>query len=216
MWGFQLSDDSSQARRSDRRLPTSTLSPLISRAVIPIQTQTGKSRRSSRLNLPAANIDPIVLLFTTGVIVVAAIVVGLWPGFRVFNNVSMANDLHDNGARGSEGASRQRARSILVVAQVALAVVLLAAAGLTLKSFRRAQEVPLGFNPGGILTMRITEASSRYDSPQKIARFYDQLLEKVKVLPGAKAGANCSDPPFDNNEWDSSFHITGTPPDPPG
>ena len=162
------------------------------------------------------NIDPIVLLFTTGVIVVAAIVVGLWPAFRVFNNVSMANDLHDNGARGSEGVSRQRARSILVVAQVALAVVLLAAAGLTLKSFRRAQEVPLGFNPGGILTMRITEASARYDSPQKIARFYDQLLEKVKVLPGAKAGANCSDPPFDNNEWDSSFHITGTPPDPPG
>src|SRR5207247_3732862 len=101
------------------------------------------------------NIDPIVLLFTTGVIVVGAIVVGLWPAFRVFNNVSMANDLHDNGARGSEGVSRQRARSILVVAQVALAVVLLAAAGLTLKRFRRAQEVPLGFNQGGILNMRI-------------------------------------------------------------
>jgi putative ABC transport system permease protein len=162
------------------------------------------------------NIDPIVLLFTTGVIVVAAILVGLWPAFRIFNNVSMANDLHDNGARGSEGVSRQRARSILVVAQVALAVVLLAAAGLTLKSFRRAQEVPLGFNPGGVLTMRITEASARYDSPEKIARFYDQLLEKIKVLPGVKAVANCSDPPFDSNEWDSSFHITGTPPDPPG
>jgi putative ABC transport system permease protein len=162
------------------------------------------------------NIDPMVLLFTTGVIVVAAIVVGLWPAFRVFNNVSMANDLHDNGARGSEGVSRQRARSILVVAQVALAVVLLAAAGLTLKSFRRAQEVPLGFNPGGVLTMRITEASARYDSPEKIARFYEQLLEKVKVLPGVKAVADCSDPPFDSNEWDSSFHITGAPPDPPG
>jgi putative ABC transport system permease protein len=162
------------------------------------------------------NIDPIVLLFTTGVIVIAAILVGLWPAFRVFNNASMANDLHDNGARGSEGASRQRARSILVVAQVAIAVVLLAAAGLTLKSFRRAQEVPLGFNPGGVLTMRITEASARYGSPEKIARFYDQLLEKVKVLPGVKAVANCSDPPFDSNEWDSSFHITGTPPDPPG
>jgi putative ABC transport system permease protein len=162
------------------------------------------------------NIDPIVLLFTTGIIVVAAILVGLWPVLRVFNNVSMANDLHDNGARGSEGVSRQRARSILVVAQVALAVVLLAAAALTLKSFRRAQEVPLGFNPGGVLTMRITEASSRYDSPEKIARFYEQLLEKVKVLPGVKAVADCSDPPFDSNEWDSSFHITGTPPDPPG
>ena len=162
------------------------------------------------------NIDSIVLFFTTGVIVVAVILVGLWPALRVFNNVSMANDLHDNGARGSEGVSRQRARSVLVVAQVALAVVLLAAAGLTLKSFRRAQEVPLGFSPGGVVTMRITEASARYDSLEKIAHFYDQLLEKVKVLPGVKAVANCSDPPFESSEWDSSFHITGTPPDPPG
>lgn len=162
------------------------------------------------------NVDPVVLLFTTGVILVATILVGLWPALRVFNNVSMANDLHDNGARGSEGLSRQRARSVLVVAQVALAVVLLSAAGLTLKSFRRAQEVPLGFNPLGVLTMRITEASARYDSPEKIARFYDQLLEKVKALPGISAVANCSDPPFESSEWDSSFHITGTPPDPPG
>jgi len=67
-----------------------------------------------------------------------------------------------------------------VVAQVALAVVLLSAAGLTLKSFRHAQEVPLGFSPRGVLTMRITEASTRYESPEKIARFYDQLLEKAR------------------------------------
>jgi putative ABC transport system permease protein len=162
------------------------------------------------------NVDWIVLLFITGVIVLAAILVGLWPALRVFNNVWMANDLHENGARGSEGASRQRARSALVVAQVALAVLLLAAAGLTLKSFHRAQEVPLGFNPHGILTMRITEASARYDSPEKIARFYDRLLEKVRVLPAVSAAATCSDPPFESGEWDSSFHITGTPPDSPG
>jgi putative ABC transport system permease protein len=162
------------------------------------------------------NIDLMVFLFTTGVVVVAAILVGLWPALRVFNNVSMANDLHDNGARGSEGVSRQRTRSILVVAQVALAVVLLSAAGLTLKSFHRAQEVPLGFNPFGVLTMRISEASARYDSPEKIARFYEQLLEKMKVLPGVNAVANCSDPPFESGGWDSSFHISGTAPDPPG
>ena len=162
------------------------------------------------------NIDVTVLVFTTGVMVVAAILVGLWPALRVFNNASMANDLHDSGARGSEGVSRQRARSILVVAQVALAVVLLSAAGLTLKSFRRAQEEPLGFNPLGVLSMRITEASPRYDSPGKIARFYDQLQEKVKVLPAVNAVANCSDPPFEIGGWDSSFHITGAPPDPRG
>src|SRR6266403_831763 len=95
------------------------------------------------------DVDPMVLLFTTGVVVIAAFLVGIWPALRVSNNVSMANDLHDNGARGSDGMQRQRTRAVLVVAQVALAVVLLAAAGLTLKSFWQAEQVPLGFDPRG-------------------------------------------------------------------
>ena len=71
----------------------------------------------------------------------------------------MAAELHEEGARGSSGAQRQRARAILVIAQVALAVLLLAAAGLTLKSFWRSQQVPLGFNPRGVLTMSIALAA---------------------------------------------------------
>src|SRR4030095_13555786 len=105
---------------------------------------------------------------------------------------------------------------VLVVAQVALAVLLLAAAGLTLKSFWRSQQVPLGFNPRGVLTMSIALPSSRYDSSEKIVRFYDQLLERVKQLPGVSAAAISNNVPFDHHEWDSSFHITGPPPDPPG
>src|SRR6266480_2417371 len=160
-------------------------------------------------------IDPVVLLFTTGIIIVSAFLVGIWPALRISNSISMANDLHDSGARGSDSAQRQRARSILVVAQVALAIVLLAAAGLTLKSFWRSQQLPLGFDPRGVLTMTIAVPSSRYDSPEKISRFYDQLLEKVKQLPGTSAAAICNNAPFDHDEWDSSFHMTGTPPDPP-
>lgn len=64
--------------------------------------------------------------------------------------------------------------------------------------------------------MTIAVPSSRYDSPEKISRFYDQLLEKVKQLPGTSAAAICNNAPFDHDEWDSSFHMTGTPPDPPG
>src|SRR5947207_5853097 len=161
-------------------------------------------------------IDPVVLLFTTGIIIVSAFLVGIWPALRISNSISMANDLHDSGARGSDSAQRQRARSILVVAQVALAIVLLAAAGLTLKSFWRSQQVPLGFDPRGVLTMTIALPPSRYDSPEKIVRFYDQLLERVRRLPGVGAAAICNNEPFDHHEWDSSFHITGTPPDPPG
>jgi putative ABC transport system permease protein len=162
------------------------------------------------------SIDSSVLLFTTGVVVFATFLVGIWPALRVANSVSMANQLHDNAARGSDGARRQRSRSVLVVAQVALAVVLLAAAGLTLKSFERAERVPLGFNPRSVLTMSIALPEARYQTPDKVTRFCDQVIEKVKTLPGVTAAAFCSNAPFSPNEWDSSFHITGTSPDPPG
>jgi putative ABC transport system permease protein len=162
------------------------------------------------------NIDGFVLVITSIISVLAGLLVGAWPALRVSNTASMAAELHDEGARGSSGAQRQRARAILVIAQVALAVLLLAAAGLTLKSFWRSQQVPLGFNPRGVLTMSIALPPSRYDSPEKIVRFYDQLVEKLRRLPGVSAVAICNNEPFDHHEWDSSFHITGTPPDPHG
>jgi putative ABC transport system permease protein len=162
------------------------------------------------------SIDSSVLLFTTGVVVFATFLVGIWPALRVSNNVAMANQLHDNGARGSDGLQRQRARSVLVVVQVALAVVLLAAAGLTLKSFQRTEQVPLGFNPNGVLSVSIALPAARYQAPDKITRFCDQVIKRVKTLPGVNGAALCTNAPFSPNEWDSSFHITGTPPDPPG
>jgi putative ABC transport system permease protein len=162
------------------------------------------------------SIDSRVVLFTTGVVALATVLVGIWPALRVSNSVSMANQLHETGARGSDGVRRQRARSVLVVAQVALAVVLLAAAGSTLKSFQRAERVPLGFNPRSVLSMSIALPAARYESPDKVRRFCEQVIEKVQTLPGVMAAAFCSNAPFSPNEWDSSFHITGTPPDPPG
>jgi putative ABC transport system permease protein len=162
------------------------------------------------------NIDGLVLGATIIISVFAGLLVAMWPALRVSNTASVAAELHEDGARGSSGAQRQRARAILVIAQVALAVLLLAAAGLTLKSFWRSQQVPLGFNPHGVLTMSIALPASRYDSPEKIVRFYDRLVEKVRRFPGVSAAAACNNAPFDHHEWDSSFHITGTPPDPHG
>ncbi|HEX3419880.1 MAG TPA: ABC transporter permease [Candidatus Udaeobacter sp.] len=162
------------------------------------------------------SIDLNVLFFTTGIVVFATFLVGIWPALRVSNNVAMASQLHANGARGSDGVQRQRARSVLVIVQVALAVVLLAAAGLTLKSFQRAEQVPLGFNPSGVLSMSVALPVARYQTPNKITRFCEQLIERIKTLPGVTTAAFCTNAPFTPNEWDSSFHITGTPADPPG
>src|SRR5437660_1285573 len=183
---------------------------------------TGRLRSTPTLvppNVPRfqeTNIDGLVLGITTVISVLGGLLVGIWPAFRVSNTASVASELHEESARGTSGAQRQRARGVLVIAQVALAVVLLAAAGLTLKSFWRSQQVPLGFDPRGVLTMTVALPPARYDSPEKIVRFYDQLLEKVRRLPGVSAAAICNNAPFDHEEWDSSFHITGTPPDRPG
>ena len=108
-------------------------------------------------------------------------------------------------------------RSGLVITQVALAIVLLAGAGLTLKSFWHAQNAPLGFDPHGVVTFpksRLPEAKYKKDE-QKDA-FWTQLLERVKNIPGVEAAAISANSPFDDTEWDSCFHVTGTPPAPPG
>ncbi|HJT82792.1 MAG TPA: ABC transporter permease [Chthoniobacterales bacterium] len=162
-------------------------------------------------------IDVHTLLFTALTAIVAGILVGIWPALRISNAVSIAGALHEVGSRGSsDGVSRQKMRSALVVAQVALAIVLLAGAGLTLKSFWHAQNAPLGFNPRGIVTFSISLSEAKYDTDDQKAAFWNQLLERVQTLPNVEAAAIGSNSPFDDTEWDSNFHITGTPPIPPG
>ncbi|PZR72941.1 MAG: hypothetical protein DLM52_11935 [Chthoniobacterales bacterium] len=163
-----------------------------------------------------AGLDFKVLAFTAAVAIGAGLLVGIWPALRVSRNASLTLSLHEGGRGTSDGAQRQRMRSGLVVAQVALALLLLAGAGLTLKSFRNAQNAPLGFNPEKILLADVLLPKARYDTDEKIARFNDQLVERVRALPGVEAAALGSNIPFDDNESDSSFHITGTPAFPPG
>jgi putative ABC transport system permease protein len=107
-------------------------------------------------------------------------------------------------------------RSGLVIAQVALAIVLLAGAGLTLKSFWHAQNAPLGFNPHGVVNILISLSEAKYKKDDQKDAFWTQLLERVKNIPGVEAAAISANSPFDDNEWDSHFHITGTPKIPPG
>ena len=163
-----------------------------------------------------ANLDFKVLAFTAAVAIGTGLLVGVWPALRVSRTASLTLSLHEGSRGTSDGAQRQRVRSGLVVAQVALALLLLAGAGLTLKSFRNAQNTPLGFNPENILVADVRLPWARYDTDEKVARFNDQLVERIRALPGVEAAALGLNIPFDDNEWDSSFHLTGTPPYPPG
>ena len=172
-------------------------------------------------------IDMTALLFMGFVALAAGILAGIWPAWRISSTSALSVVLHEAGSRGgSGGAARQRARSVLVIAQVALAVVLLAAAGLTLKSFWRAQNEPINFDPQNILLAAIDLPKAGYDrmdekgnnvwDDDKIRAFYNRLLERVRTLPGVEAAAVGVNIPFDDSEWDSYFHITGTPKAEPG
>ena len=158
-------------------------------------------------------IDLLTLGFTAAIALLCGIIVGVWPAWRVSRLVSLSGVLHETGTRSaSDSASRQRARGVLVVAQVALALVLLAGAGLTLKSFWNSQNASLGFDPDDVLTMTLSLPKARYDSEEKIENFNALLIQRVEALPGVAAAAVGTNVPFDDTEWDSSFHITGTPP----
>ena len=163
-----------------------------------------------------ANLDFKVLAFTAAVAIGTGLLVGVWPALRVSRTASLTLSLHEGSRGTSDGAQRQRVRSGLVVAQVALALLLLAGSGLTLKSFRNAQNTPLGFNPENILVADVLLPKARYDTDEKVAHFNDQLVERIRALRGVEAAALGLNIPFDDNEWDSSFHLTGTPPYPPG
>ena len=162
-------------------------------------------------------IDPMALAFTAAVALLAGVLVGLWPAWRVSKTAAISVALHEAGTRGgSGGARRQKARSALVITQVALAIVLLSGAGLTLKSFWHAQQAPLNFNPQNILTVAIALPQARYPEDEKVTAFFTRLIERVQALPGVDSAAIGSNVPFDDMQWDSNFHITGTPPHPPG
>jgi putative ABC transport system permease protein len=158
-------------------------------------------------------IDPIALSFTAFVGMAAGILVGLWPAWQVSNTAALAGTLHEAGTRGgSGGMRRQKARSVLVITQVALAVVLLAGAGLTLKSFWRAQQEPLNFKPGQHPRPSACRCPSALQEDEQVIAFYMQLLDRMRALPGVESAAIGTNIPFDDNSWDSYFHITARRP----
>jgi putative ABC transport system permease protein len=164
-----------------------------------------------------AKIDMHVLAFTTFAALLAGVLVGVWPAWRISNSKSLSLALHESGGRGaSDGPGRQRMRSGLVITQVALAIVLLAGAGLTLKSFWHAENAPLGFDPHGVVNFEIALPDAKYKTPEQKDGFWTQLLQRVQNIPGVQATAVSANSPFDDTEEDSYFHVTGTPPVPLG
>jgi putative ABC transport system permease protein len=162
------------------------------------------------------HINMLALGFTTVVAIISGLLAGIWPAWKIASAATPALALREGGRGSSDGADRQRLRAGLVVAQVALALVLLSGAGLLLKSFREVNRLAYGFNPDQLLEMSIALPKARYADDAKISQFFRLVLERVRALPGVASAAAAENIPFDGDEWDSSVHMTGAPEAPPG
>ena len=140
-------------------------------------------------NLPrmaGVRMDIPVLAFTIVISLASGILFGLAPALQL-SKPDLNTVLRDEG-RGSTGSrGRNRARSLMVIAQVALSMVLLVGSGLLIRSFLRLQTVNLGFDPARVLTMRIALPPTKYATPLQQITFYNRVLRAVQPLPGVQA-----------------------------
>jgi predicted permease len=136
--------------------------------------------------LSPVGIDGTVVLFTLVLGVMTTLVFGLAPALGTLG-LNLADALREGSQQATIGRGRQRLRGVLVAGEVALAVVLVVGAGLMLRSLAALGRIDLGFNPDGVLTMRLAVPAARYDTPERVVGFYRQLVERARAVPGVSA-----------------------------
>ena len=128
------------------------------------------------------------LLYTSGLAVFAGLLFGVLPALRSGSD-KMLSALRDGGRGATIGRDRHRARSVLVVTQVALALVLLVGSGLMVRSFQELRAVDLGFTAEGLLTFRLAPAPFKYRTAESRTQFYDGLIDRLEDLPRVTSAA---------------------------
>ena len=160
-------------------------------------------------NLPRiqdVHIDAWTFAFTLGICVLTGLVFGLLPAFRA-SKLNLHEALKESG-KSTAGAERHRLRSALVFADVALALLLLTGAGLMMKSFVRLLEVKPGFDPSHTLTLTISLWGPKSEDAPAVA-FFDEVVQRVKALPGVKSAGIVSQLPLGGNLDMYGVHVEG-------
>jgi putative ABC transport system permease protein len=155
-------------------------------------------------------IDAPVFGFTLLVSVLTGLFFGIIPALRTAR--ADLNDFLKEGGRSSgEGFSHNRTRSLLVISEVALALVLLVGAGLLIRSFIRLTSVQTGFDTRNVAAMRVVLPSSKYGQPHQRAAFFNQLSSRVEGLPGVESVATTTNLPLSGTNMSFRFMIEGRP-----
>ena len=158
--------------------------------------------------LAPVRLDLAVVLFTLALGVVTTLVFGLAPALRTLQS-NLVDSLREGNQQSTVGGARQRLRGLLVVAEVALAVVLVIGAGLMIRSLAALGQIDLGFNPQRMLTMQLSLPAARYDTPEKVVGFYRQLIERVRSVPGAQSAGVVRALPLASSIGDYGLDVEG-------
>ncbi|HEX8140370.1 MAG TPA: ABC transporter permease [Pyrinomonadaceae bacterium] len=156
-----------------------------------------------------------VLAFTLAVSFATGVVFGLLPALHA-TSPNLTETLKEGGRSSTEGIRGGRLRNSLVVAEIAIALVLLVGAGLMIRSFARLQAVDPGFRPERILTMDLSLPSAKYKEDAQVSAFFDQLSSRISAVPGVESVGAVSALPLSGGGDIITFLVEGRPEQPPG
>ena len=154
--------------------------------------------------------DAVSILFGLGIMAGSGVIAGLIPALSLFRS-PLLEPLQETSRANSESQGRARLRRILVAAEVGLTVVLLIGAGLLLKSYEHLRTSDIGCATNNVLTMHFSLPKARYDSAAKVAAFYEQLLPRLRAMPGVKEAGIATTLPGQGYGGDARFTIPERP-----
>jgi putative ABC transport system permease protein len=156
-------------------------------------------------------VDGLVLGFTLLVAALTGVLFGILPA-RLVVRPDLARTLREGGRSGMPRAGGHRVRAVLVVAEVALSVMLLAGAGLLIRSFTRLMDVDPGFRTEGSVSFGVSLPGAKYPEPERQAVFVRTLLERLRAIPGVQTAGAGLGMPLTSFSFNFSFTIAGRPP----
>jgi len=156
-----------------------------------------------------------VLAFTLAAAVLTGIGFGLAPALQA-SRTNLNECLKEGGRSATDSSGRQLVRSSLIVVEVALSLVLLAGAGLLIKSFMRLRSTDVGFEPERVLSASISLPTTKYPEDEQIVNFYRQLLDRASQIPGVDSAGAIMPLPLSENSISTSFSVEAQPDPGPG
>jgi predicted permease len=155
--------------------------------------------------LQETRVDLVVVAFTAGISLLAALLFGTLPAWHTSALGHIGQRLREDSGNATGDRSRQRIRGLLIVAETALAVVLLVGAGLLMRSFVRLTSVELGFNPAGVQTFNVSLPAAKYKQPAERAAFIESVLAEIRRQPGVSAAGAIFGMPLTNFRYSISM-----------